>query len=100
MCLVCDECGRAMRWRCPNCGCESYTPTTRGYELGFWGSFALGFLGIDDWRTQILAAKGFDRSNERAIQCNCCGEIFGARRGTSTEEALRCLSCGKGHYVL
>ena len=98
--LRCDRCGGVMLWRCPKCGCESYTPTQRGYELGFWGSFALGYLGIHDLRTQTLAAKGLDRMNERAIQCNCCGRIFGANWRTSTEQALRCKSCGKGHYVV
>ena len=99
MSLYCDHCNAVMKWKCPNCGCQVYTPSVRGYELGFWGSFAVGFLGIQDWRTQILAAQGFDHANERAILCNCCGNLYKAIRGT-TEEALRCRSCGKGHYVV
>jgi len=99
MCLVCNNCGEAMRWRCARCACESYTPTQRGYVLGFWGSLAVGFLGIEDWRTQVLAAQGFDREHERAIQCNGCGEVFCRSKGTM-EEALRCDDCGKGHYVV
>jgi hypothetical protein len=97
MCLCCDNCGMVMRWRCPGCGCESYTPTERGYELGFWGSFALGLLGIHDWRSQVLAAQGLDHMHERAIQCNACGQVWKAK-GMTTEQALRC-PCGKGHFV-
>ena len=100
MSLCCDKCGSALRWRCPDCGCESYTPTTRGISLGFWSTFALGFLGVEDWRTQLLIGKDLNRCNERALQCACCGEIFGVNKGLTVEQAFRCKACGQGHYVL
>lgn len=101
--LGCDSCGNAMKWKCPHCGAGvyCYTATTVGYELGLAGSFALGFLGPFDWRTQILAADGLDHMNERAIQCNLCGQKFKTNAGWTIERAFRCREPGcNGHYTI
>lgn len=98
--LYCDTCGWALKWRCPHCGSKSYRATTRGFELGAAGSFALGFLGPLDWRTQVLAAKGLERANERAVLCNLCGRTYGANPGLTVEQAFQCREPGcDGHYT-
>ena len=73
--LACDKCGHILRWCCPDCGSESIQPqrlVTKSCVSG--GLFALGFLGPADWRTQLLAAKGFDHMHYRQFNAFSAGK--------------------------
>ena len=99
--LACDACGKGMKMAMPRLPLKVLHPNHTRLSVGFLGItwlsvFWVSTIGVPRfWRRKVSTEPTNGRSNAIAA-----GRYFGANRGMSTGEALRCNHCGEGHFVL